>query len=94
MAQGKAPLVLKRKGAGTNSVELAFTKWNSLNPSGSRVHQVELSIRWNSFFEFHFHSFGHDSQVIDNDSVWWQLLVMVVMGSAGHCGYNMGGGGG
>ena len=60
-ARGKAPFVLKRKGAGTNLVEVAFTKWNSLNPSGSRIRQVELSIRWNSFFEFHFHSSGHDS---------------------------------
>ena len=59
-ARGKAPFVLKRKGAGTNLVEVAFTKWNSLNPSGSCIRQVELSIRWNSFFEFHFHSSGHD----------------------------------
>ena len=61
-ARGKVPFVLKRKGAGTNLVELAFTKWNSLNPSGSHVCQVELSIRWNLFFEFHFHSSGHDSK--------------------------------
>ena len=41
-AQGKAPLVLEWKGVGTNSVELAFTKWNSLNPTGSCIRQVEL----------------------------------------------------
>ena len=78
MAQGKAPLVLKRKGAGTNSVELAFTKWNSLNPSGSRVRQVELSIRWNSFFEFHFHSSGHDSFYRYQSTQLYSLSVEVI----------------
>ena len=39
-AQGEAPLALKWKGVGTNSVEMAFTKWISLNPSGSQWNSV------------------------------------------------------